>query len=281
MKIVDAQVHLWYPNTPERPWPPAEEIKPIKPHRDRQAFVLSDLLAEMENAGIYRAIITPPAWEGDYNDKAIEAAQLYPDRFAVVGRFPLNDPLSKEKLSKWKEQSGMLGVRLTFSGAQQQKWLEEGMVDWFWPIAENIGLCISIYVPGNLPSAKKIAEQYPDLKLIIDHMACPRGSKDDNAFKHIDELCKLARFPNIALKVGSLPCYSNEPYPHPKIHKYIRKAHDAFGPERLFWASDLTRLPCSYALCKTMFMEEMKWLTVSDLELIMGLAVCKWLNWPM
>lgn len=29
MKIVDSQVHIWYPNTPERPWPPATpESKP-------------------------------------------------------------------------------------------------------------------------------------------------------------------------------------------------------------------------------------------------------------
>ncbi len=29
MKIVDAQVHIWGPNTPERPWPARAE-----PHRE-------------------------------------------------------------------------------------------------------------------------------------------------------------------------------------------------------------------------------------------------------
>ncbi len=44
---------------------------------------------------------------------------------------------------------------------------------------------------------------------------------------------------------------------------------------------DVTRLPCSYALSKTMITEEMKWLTIEDLEWIMGRGVCEWLGWPL
>jgi L-fuconolactonase len=61
----------------------------------------------------------------------------------------------------------------------------------------------------------------------------------------------------------------------------VKRAYDAFGPKRLFWGSDLTRLPCSYSLCKTMFTEEMKWLSSTDLEWILGRGVCEWLGWPM
>jgi hypothetical protein len=48
----------------------------------------------------------------------------------------------------------------------------------------------------------------------------------------------------------------------------------------MFWGSDLTRLKCSYRQCVTMFTEEMPWLTTNDLELIMGRALCDWLDWP-
>ena len=138
-----------------------------------------------------------------------------------------------------------------------------------------------IYTPGNLPPVKKIAEQYPGLKLVIDHMGIPRDTKDDEAFRHIGELCEFARFSNVAVKASALPCYSNESYPYPKLHQYVKRAYDAFGPKRLFWGSDFTRLPCSYSLCKTMFTEEMKWLTIEDLEWIMGRGVCEWLGWPL
>jgi hypothetical protein len=57
--------------------------------------------------------------------------------------------------------------------------------------------------------------------------------------------------------------------------------YDAYGPRRLFWGSDLTRLPCSYRVCVSLFTEELKWLSAHDVEWIMGRALCEWLDWPI
>jgi hypothetical protein len=54
---------------------------------------------------------------------------------------------------------------------------------------------------------------------------------------------------------------------------------DAFGPRRCFWGTDITRMPCSYRQCVTMFTEELAWLKGRDLELVMGHAICAWLGW--
>jgi hypothetical protein len=51
---------------------------------------------------------------------------------------------------------------------------------------------------------------------------------------------------------------------------YIRQLYDAFGPERLFWGTDITRIPYSWRQCVTMFTEELPWLSASDKELIMA-----------
>lgn len=276
IKIVDAQVHLWGANTPERPWPQGQS----QPQRER-VFTRQDLLAEMRAAGVDRAVIVPPSWEGCRNDLGIEAARLYPDKFAVMGRLDLKDPASPALIAAWKKQPGMLGVRLTFHTAAQRPWLTDGTTDWFWPAAEKTGIAVMIYTPGEVKLVAPIAERYRGLKLIIDHMAISRGAKDDAAFAHIDELCSFARFANVAVKVTSLPTYSDEAYPHPKLHQYVRRMYDAFGPKRLFWGSDLTRMLCSYRLCKTMFTEEMRWMTGDDLEWIMGRGVCEWLGWPL
>ena len=64
------------------------------------------------------------------------------------------------------------------------------------------------------------------------------------------------------------------------LHPFIRALCEAFGPRRLFWGSDLTRLPCSYRLAVNPFTEEFKWLTASDLEWIMGRALCEWSHRP-
>ena len=58
MLIVDAQVHIWAANTPERPWPARHA-----PHRP-MPFSQADLLREMDAAGVQRAVLVPPSWEG-------------------------------------------------------------------------------------------------------------------------------------------------------------------------------------------------------------------------
>ena len=41
-------------------------------------FSKDDLLAEMDAAGVDRAVIVPPSWEGDRNDLALAAARRIP-----------------------------------------------------------------------------------------------------------------------------------------------------------------------------------------------------------
>jgi hypothetical protein len=54
-----------------------------------------------------------------------------------------------------------------------------------------------------------------------------------------------------------------------------------FGPQRMFWGTDLARLPCTYRQAVTMFTEEIPWLTHEDKEWIMGRALCGWLGWRL
>ena len=64
--------------------------------------------------------------------------------------------------------------------------------------------------------------------------------------------------------------HSTEPYPYRNVHGYLRQVFDAFGPLRMFWGTDLTRLPCTYRQAVTMFTEELAFLSDSDKEWVMG-----------
>jgi hypothetical protein len=59
----------------------------------------------------------------------------------------------------------------------------------------------------------------------------------------------------------------------------MHRIFDAFGPDRFFWGTDITRMPCSYRQCITMFTEELPWLAGRDLERVMGPALCDWIGW--
>jgi len=102
MLIVDSQVHIWGADTPARPWPPG---RAAQAHRSTPLGV-EELLQAMSRAGVDRVVLVPPSWEGDRNDLALEAARQYPDRFAVMGRFPLEAPAEASRLATWREQPG-------------------------------------------------------------------------------------------------------------------------------------------------------------------------------
>jgi predicted TIM-barrel fold metal-dependent hydrolase len=276
MLIVDAQVHLWGPNTPERPWVPGRENTAQKPYPVTKDMIL----AGMDEAGVDRVILVPPSWEGDRNDLALEATKAHPSRFAAMGRFPIEEPQRRLELKTWKGQPGMLGIRLTFHNRPHRDWLTDGTADWFWKAAEEDGIPLMVFVPRSVPAIDSIAERHPRLRFVIDHLALSTA-QDDEAFAGLPDVLKLARLPNVAVKASALPLYSSEPYPFANIHKYIRQVYDAFGPRRMFWGTDWTRLPCTWREAITMFTEELPWLSADDREWIMGRGICEWLGWRL
>ena len=111
-----------------------------------------------------------------------------------------------------------------------------------------------------MPALAKIAERHPRLKLHIDHLGRQGGGTgitDDAAFADLKETLAMARYPNVAIKMSGAPSYSSQPYPYKNIHGYLRQIFEAFGPDRSFWGTDITRMPCSYGQCVTMFTEEL------------------------
>ena len=70
-EVVDSQIHIWGANTPERPWPThAWDGKPAHPQRE-EPLGAEETLARMDEAGVARAVLVPPSWEGDRNDLAL------------------------------------------------------------------------------------------------------------------------------------------------------------------------------------------------------------------
>lgn len=277
MLIIDSQVHIWAPETPEKPY--ATE-NAAKPHRSIPLGA-EELLGEMDTAGVARCVLVPPTWEADRNDTALEAARRHPGRFAVMGRLSLIDPESPARLAGWKQQPHMLGVRLVFNRGQSANWLHDGTADWFWAAAERYDIPVMAMAPTDVPKLGEIAGRHPGLRLVIDHMGLNSAMRGKSLEPAVDNLIRLARLRNVAVKVSALPCYVDEAYPFPSLHPLVRRVVDAFGAERCFWGTDLSHLPCPYRQVVTLFTEEMKFLSSADLEWIMGRALAQWLPWPL
>jgi predicted TIM-barrel fold metal-dependent hydrolase len=224
----------------------------------------------------------PPSWPGDRNDYAIEAVQRHPNRFAIMGRLPVEKRQQAEAmLPKWKEQPGMLGVRLTFQAAME-KLLTEGHADWFWPVAERFGLPVMFFAPGNIPKFAAVAERHPGLPMIIDHMSLNQDIAEEGKISQaIDAVVALAKYPNVSVKVSSAPTFSHEGYPWRDVADAIKRCFDAYGPQRCYWGTDLTNAyaKSTYKQRITHFTEELSFLSETDKDWVMGKAILQRLKW--
>jgi predicted TIM-barrel fold metal-dependent hydrolase len=267
MLIVDAQVHIWASGTP------------MAPHRQVSHYGADELLRDMKSAGVDAALIHPPSWDPGSHEFAVQAARAHPDQFAILGYLPPDQASSRELIKGWKSQPGVLGLRYALVRPEQQTWHEDGTMDWLWPAAEQAGFPIALMASRFFPLVGQIAERHPGLRLIVDHLGHVLGGKDDAAFSKNAELCALAKHPNIAVKATGAPGYSTASYPYRNIHDHMHRIFDAFGPDRYFWGTDITRMPCDYRQCVTMFTEELPWLAGGDLERVMGQGLCDWIGW--
>jgi predicted TIM-barrel fold metal-dependent hydrolase len=273
--IVDAQVHLWKASTPDRPWVPG--ARPQLP----EPFTIERLVPMMDEAGVDRVVVVPPSLEGDRIDYGQEAAARYPGRFAVMGRVPLNDPESANRLPKWKQQPGVLGIRLNIAG-EQAAWLTNGTADWFWPAAEKAGVPVMFLTTGQTPLFGPIAERHPQLILIIDHMGVSsEAARSKTIADAVGQSAALAKYPNVSVKLSASPGFSSEPYPFRDMTPHIRRLFDAYGPRRCYWGTDMTNsfAKATYRQRVTHFTEELAFLSEEDKDWVMGRALLTRLGW--
>jgi L-fuconolactonase len=274
MLIVDSQVHIWAANSLERPW-----LTGAKAHCE-PPLSAQLLLQKMDEAHISRALLVPPSWDQDRNDLVLKAAHDYPDRFAAMGRFDLYATDAQSQLAHWLEQPGMRGMRLSFTLPAYSKPYQEGQLNHLFSELERLSIPLMALIDyDGTQRMAQVAQDFPQLKIALCHLGLPTGAKDEAAFAHFKRILPLARYPNIMMKASALPAYTREAYPFYFLHPYLKALFETFGPQRIFWGSDLGRLPCTYKEVIELFTQELQWLSQSDLEGIMGKNVCDWLGW--
>jgi L-fuconolactonase len=276
--IIDAQVHLWEADRPDRPMDPN-----AKPHLN-EPMTAERMLALMDEAGIDRAVISPLYLPGNAPDYALEVAARYPDRFRVMGWYQPSDPNHFAKLDHWLDQPGMCSIRLSLNEPHGSKLLAEGTLDPFWAAAERLGIPVAVFRLGGIAEVMEpILERHPEFRLIVDHLNMPVSPDVREA--RMASLERLARFPNVTVKVSALPLFSQEPPPFADLQPMIQRVHAAFGASRMMWGSDQTqqiaRNKCTYRENLDIIRAEAaKWLPPDDVDWILGKTAARVFNWP-
>jgi L-fuconolactonase len=269
--IVDSQVHIWDAESPERPW-----VDGAASYAHGPSFSAEALIARMDETQVDMAVLVPPSWEGDRNDTCLDALRAHPGKFLVMGRVDVMSPMTDDQLLELSAE--MAGLRLTFRREPAVQQLMSGAVDWLWASAERLGIPIAVYAPASLDVLDDIATRHPDLKMMVDHLGLPLDVRGDRARHQVGRLCALSRHRALAVKASCLPNNFREPYPFPTIRDVVEEVVGAFGPERVFWGSDLSRLPCPYEELVSFFEHELTGLDKDAVEGVLGAGVLRWLG---
>jgi len=118
---------------------------------------------------------------------------------------------------------------------------------------------------------------------VIDHLGlfdvAMLDQRGGDKFAGIEGLLALARYPNVAVKLTSVPLLSAEPYPHADAWPHLHAVIEAFGVERLLWGTDAFIFDHPYD-------EAIDFLRASDelgpyeKQMLLGGALRRVMGWP-
>jgi L-fuconolactonase len=184
------------------------------------------------------------------------AVKRYPDLFAGVGVLDHKAQDLEEQMASYSEQEGMLGCRTLPTNYGETRvdpsiplrlndTFLSGGFSRYWALAEKYRLPMFFSAHNFASSIQPVAEQHPDLTIIIDHFGITQSLRTEiegDRFAALPGLLALARYPNVYVKCCGTPLVSRAPFPYDDIWPAFHQILKAFGPERCMWASDYTRM---------------------------------------
>ncbi len=254
-RIIDPHVHVWK-HDPQFPFADGQRV----PDRDATP---ETLLGLMRANGVDRTVIIQVIHYRYDNSYLASVLKQYRGIFQGVCRVDPLDPAAPDHLSKLTEQ-GFRGVRLSPGADASGDWINGPLMPPLWKRCEKLGVPMTLLAPiTRIPEIGKLIERFPDLTVVIDHMAdCPVDRPAE-----LDKLLALERYPKVFVKVSHCWSLSKQAYPWRDAQELVKRLHAKFGPQRLMWATDwpiLENSHAEYAQALTLVRDDMPFLNVED-----------------
>ncbi|MBN4064149.1 amidohydrolase [Dehalococcoides mccartyi] len=234
--IIDWNIHMFSSDTERYPFHSRAAYRP------RAEMLLDDPVAEymkhMEQEGIDRAVLVHPEPYGDDHRLALDCVAARPDLFKTTALFyPKDDDApSKLKALAATHSDALVGFRF-HAHEGKREYLDsfsDSNVRELWKTAGELGLIIELHIgPDYSTQVAKIANEFPDFTVLIDHMAEAKyGSGPD-----FSDTVKLGELDNVYMKLSGLNHYADDEPLYESVIPFSRWVADSFGPDRMVWGS--------------------------------------------
>lgn len=234
MGFIDAHVHVWTDDYLAYPFAEGHDPETAVP----RTFFPEDILRHAQPAGVDRVVLVQMSYYHEDNRYMLDVMREHPGVFSGIG---IVDPAGEDPAQLMSDlyDEGVRGIRVYAVGdVVADEWCDSDGHKEMWVAGADLGMaiCPLIGVDG-LPALTRRCEKFAETPVVIDHIArIGTGGKIRKA--DVDALCDLARFEQVHVKVSAFYALSKAGAPYDDLQDLIKKVIDAYGPERLMWASD-------------------------------------------
>jgi predicted TIM-barrel fold metal-dependent hydrolase len=230
---IDAHSHIWTRDTNAYPLAEGTTKADLAP----PSFTAQELMEAARPLGIAHAVlIAHHTYYGFDNRYMTDMAAKYPGWFRVVGMVDDQQPHPDLAMRKLLKQH-VTGFRIT-PALRGAAWLSGPGMAAMWKCAAETRQAMCCLIDAKyLPAVDAMCEANPDTPVVIDHFA---RVGIDGTIREADlqQLCRLARHRQTYVKVSAFYALGKKQPPYLDLVPMIRRLVDAYGPQRLMWASD-------------------------------------------
>jgi L-fuconolactonase len=236
MMIIDAQVHAYVANTPERPW---HSVPNWPPH-----VTGDEMVGAMDKVGVDGAIYISPFSMYQYDASyALAVQKAHPDKFALVKPVNPDDPAVADVIADWKRTPGTVGIRIIMTKESKRAPDDPGFDRILGAAARN-DFPVNVLFWGNIDAGTALIDRHPDVRFIVDHLGILQPSVPPapaQPWADLPKVLELAKRKNAVIKITGACTLSRESYPFPDIWDPLARVFDAWGFDRCLWGTDWTR----------------------------------------
>lgn len=233
--VIDAHLHLWDPSTGWYGWLERE------PEVLRRRYVFDDARPAMESLGVRGTVLVQAADHDGDTDAMLAEAAVNPLVLGVVGYVALHQPArAADRLATLRTDDAFVGVRNLIHDQADPDWLLRDDVAEGLGLVEAAGLPFDLVavLPRHLEHVDYLAERFPDLTIVIDHLAKPLIGSDRRS-QWYELMARAATHRLVVAKLSGLyRAGDGPPAQDEDLRPWIADAIELFGPDRLLVGSD-------------------------------------------
>jgi L-fuconolactonase len=269
--VVDAHHHFWVPGRYDYSWMAGPELEPI-----RRPYGPEDLAPLLDVAGVEATVLVQTVPSVEETREFLRIADATPFVAGVVGWVDLGDPNVGETLAELNalpEGQWLTGIRHQVHDEEDAEWLLRPEVQRGLATVRDVGLAYDMLVrPRELPAAIETARAFPDMRLVIDHLAKPPIASGEIE-PWATRMRAFSDMPHVFCKLSGMVTEADwHAWTIRDLRPYVETVMAIFGPERVMFGSDwpVCLLAGDYASVKRALEEALPPLTEVERARVFG-----------